>query len=155
VRGGHTEIWTDASVDFPNGLAVTPDGRELWVLESTPGCLVAFDIGADGRAGPRRVLADLAGHVPDGIAFARDGSVLIACYRPDIVLRWSPGGRPEVVGEDPEGTVLAAPTNCAFVGPERRTVAVPNIGRWHVTRFEVPGLVGEALFYPTREQLGE
>jgi gluconolactonase len=155
VRDGETRMWTDASVDFPNGLAVTPDGSQLWVLESTPGRLVAFDIEADGGAGERRVLAELPGCVPDGIAFAADGSILIACYRPDAVFRWRAGTELQVVAEDPEGTVLAAPTNCAFVGPDRDIILVPNIGRWHVTRFSVPGLVGAPLFYPTRHDLGE
>lgn len=155
VRGGLTRVWTSESLDFPNGLALTPDGQELWVLESTPGRLVAFDIGPDGAAGPRRVLAELPGTVPDGIAFATDGSVLIACYRPDVVYRWRADLGLEVVAEDPEGTVLAAPTNCAFVGPDLDVVAVPNIGRWHVSRFRVPGLAGVPLFYPTAAQLGE
>lgn len=155
VRHGETRLWTDETVDFPNGLAVTPDGAELWVLESTPGRLVAFDIRPDGRAGPRRLLAELPGTVPDGIAFATDGSILIACYRPDMVLCWHAGEGLQVVGEDPEGTILAAPTNCAFVGPELDTILVPNIGRWHVTRFRVPGLSGVPLFYPTRDELGE
>jgi sugar lactone lactonase YvrE len=101
-----------------------------------------------------RVLLDLTGHVPDGIAFAGDGSILITCYRPDVVLRWQPGSRPEVVAEDPEGTVLAAPTNCAFIGPDLATVAVPNIGRWHITRFTIPGVTGAPLFYPTSDELG-
>jgi gluconolactonase len=154
VRRGRTSLWTDECVEFPNGLAVTPDGGELWVLESTPGRLVAFDIRSDGSAGPMRVLLDLTGHVPDGIAFAGDGSILITCYRPDVVLRWQPGSRPEVVAEDPEGTVLAAPTNCAFIGPDLATVAVPNIGRWHITRFTIPGVTGAPLFYPTSDELG-
>jgi sugar lactone lactonase YvrE len=101
------------------------------------------------------VLAELPGTVPDGIAFASDGSILIACYRPDVVLRWRADTGLETVAEDPEGTVLAAPTNCAFVGPALETVAVPNIGRWHVTRFRVPGLSGVPLSYPTADQLGE
>lgn len=155
VRDGQTDIWTTESVRFPNGLAVTLDGRELWVLESTPGRLVAFDIGDDGSAGPRRVLAELPGSVPDGIAFATDGSILIACYRPDAIYRWRADLGLELVGEDPEGTVLAAPTNCAFAGPDLGTVVVPNIGRWHATRFVVPGLTGVPLSYPTSEQLGE
>jgi gluconolactonase len=155
VRGGRASVWTAESVDFPNGLTVTPDGAELWVLESTPGRLVAFDIRADGSAGPRRVLAELPGTVPDGIAFATDGSILIACYRPDVVYRWRADLGLEVVAEDPEGTVLAAPTNCAFVGPDLDIVAVPNIGRWHVSRFRVPGLIGVPLFYPNSAQLGE
>ena len=101
------------------------------------------------------VLAELPGTVPDGIAFATDGSVVIACYRPDVVYRWRADLGLEVLAEDPEGTVIAAPTNCAFTGPALATIVVPNIGRWHATRFRVPGLVGVPLFYPTAEQLGE
>jgi gluconolactonase len=155
VRPGRSAtVWSTESADFPNGLAVTPDGSEVWVLESTPGCLVSFGIRADGSAGPRRVVAQLPGTVPDGIAFATDGSVVIACYRPDAVFRWSPAAGLEVLGHDPEGTVLAAPTNCVFTGPDRDLICVPNLGRWHVTRFRVPGLAGVPLFYPTRDQLG-
>jgi gluconolactonase len=154
VREGRASAWSAESVDFPNGLAVSPDGRELWVLESTPGRLVAFDIRADGSPGPRRLVSDLSGTVPDGIAFAADGSVVIACYRPDIILQRTADGSVLTLGHDPEGTVLAAPTNCVFMGEGLRVIAVPNIGRWHVTRFTVPGLAGVPLFYPTREQLG-
>ena len=60
----------------------------------------------------------------------------------------------EVLGHDPEGTVLAAPTNVVFAGPDRGDIVVPNIGRWHVTRFRVEGLTGVPLFLPTREQIG-
>jgi gluconolactonase len=154
VRRGVTSVWTRESLDFPNGLAVSPDGRELWVLESTPGALVAFDLRPDGSAGPRRVVADLAGTVPDGIAFATDGSVVIAFYRPDAVWRRRADGAIKVLGHDPEGTVLAAPTNVVFAGPDRGDIVVPNIGRWHVTRFRVDGLTGVPLFHPTREQIG-
>jgi gluconolactonase len=155
VKEGRTTVWTAEPVDFPNGLAVTPDGRELWVLESTPARLVAFDIEDDGSAGSRRVLTELPGTVPDGIAFATDGSVLIACYRPDNIYRWHPKAGLEDVAQDPEGTVLAAPTNCAFVGPDLATVMVPNLGRWHVTRFSIPGIVGVPLNHPTAAILGE
>lgn len=151
---GRTELFTAATVDFPNGLAVTPDGRELWVLESTPGRLVRFEIRPDGMAGERRVVADLPGTVPDGIAFAIDGSAVIACYRPDIVFRWRPDGPAELLASDPEGTALAAPTNAAFFGPDLAELAVPNIGRRHVTTFRVPGLRGVPLNYPDTERLG-
>ena len=154
ARGARREVWTRESIDFPNGLAVSPDGRELWVLESTPGRLVRFAIRPDGTAGRREVLVELPGTVPDGIAFATDGSVVIACYRPDVVLRWRADLGVQVLASDPEGTALAAPTNCVFHGPGLASIAVPNIGRWHVTRFRVPGLSGVPLFYPTDEQLG-
>jgi gluconolactonase len=154
VRRGVTTLWTSESRDFPNGLALGPDGRELFVLESTPGALVAYAIRDDGTAGPRRMVVSLEGTVPDGIAFAADGSAIIACYRPDVVLRWVEGQGVEVIANDPEGVFLAAPTNCVFSGPDLGTIVVPNIGRWHMTRFSVPGLVGIPLSYPTRDQLG-
>jgi gluconolactonase len=151
---GRTELFSNESTDFPNGMAVSPDGRELWVLESTPGCLIRIAIGTSGRAGRRLVVAELPGTVPDGIAFADDGSALIACYRPDIVFRWHPAGPPELLAADPEGTVIAAPTNVAFHGPDLESIAVPNIGRWHVTTFRVPGLRGVPLWYPAATDLG-
>ncbi len=150
-----TQVWPADAADFPNGLAVTPDGRELWVLESTPGRMVAFDIGPDGSPGPRRVIADFPGAVPDGLAFTRDGGVVIACYRPDTLYRWSPSGGLQVIGEDPEGTVLAAPTNVTFTGGDLDILLVPNIGRWHVTRLRVPGMHGVPLFFPDRTLLGD
>jgi len=117
--------------------------------------MVAFDIRPDGSAGPRRVLLDLAGSVPDGLAFATDGSVVIACYRPDVLYRWRSDLGLQVLAEDPEGTAIAAPTNVVFAGPQRDTILVPNIGRWHVTRFRAPGLTGVPLSYPTRELIGD
>lgn len=151
---GRTETWTTDSRDFPNGLAVTPDGSELWVLESTPGRLVSFSIRPDGTAGRRAVVADLEGHVPDGIAFASDGSAVIACYRPDVILQWLPGGQMRKLAEDPEGTALAAPTNVVFHGRDLDRISVPNIGRWHVTTFRLEGLRGVPLVYPPADQLG-
>jgi len=150
-----TAVWTHESPDFPNGLALSPDGSELWVLESTPGAVVAYDIGLDGAAGPRRVVADMTGTVPDGLAFATDGSVVIACYRPDVVYRWRSDLGLQVLAEDPEGTAIAAPTNVLFAGADRDTILVPNIGRWHVSRFRVPGLIGTPLFYPSATTLGD
>jgi gluconolactonase len=154
VRRGKAEVWTSESVDFPNGLAVSPDGTELWVLESTPGRLVKFAIRSDGSAGPREVVVELTGTVPDGIAFTTDGSAVIPCYRPDVVLRWRRDLGVQVLAIDPEGVFLAAPTNCAFTGPDRSTIVLPNIGRWHVTRFTAPGLQGVPLNYPTAGQIG-
>ncbi len=145
---GRTELWSEESRDFPNGLAVSPDGKSLYALESTPGRLVQFAIRADGTAGHPSVLADLPGIVPDGVAVAADSSLIIACYRPDAVLRWRSDIGLQVVAHDPEGTALAAPTNCAFFGPDFGTVAVPNLGRWHVTRFRIPDVRGTPLFYP-------
>ena len=151
--GGRPELWSEASHDQPNGLAVSPDGTRLYVLESYPGALVSLAIRADGSAGPRELLCDLDPAVPDGVALATDGSLFIACYRPDAIYRWSASGGLQTFAEDPRGVVLAAPTNIVLTGPGRDQLVVPNIGRWHLTRMPA-GVAGEPLHYPTVEQLG-
>jgi gluconolactonase len=146
--GGATEVWSEAPRDFPNGMCLAPDGSRLYVLESTPGALVELELRPDGSAGPRRLVTELAGTVPDGIVPTTDGSLVVSCYRPDVVLRWRADLGVRVLASDPEGTALAAPTNVVFTGPELETIVVPNIGRWHLTRFRVEGLRGVPPRYP-------
>lgn len=152
--GGSAEVWTEACRDFPNGMAVSADGASLYVLESTPGRLVEVSIEADGSAGERRVLCELPGTVPDGVAVCADGSLVIACYRPDVIYRWSPDHGLQELAGDPEGTAIAAPTNVVFMGDGLTRMVVPNLGRWHLTAFSYEGLAGVPLHYPTKEQLG-
>lgn len=151
--GGRAEVWSEQSSAFPNGLAVSPDGATLYVLESYPGALVEIEIEADGGAGPRRPLLDLDPAVPDGVALAADGSMFISCYRPDAIYHWSEEGGLRTFAEDPRGTILAAPTNVVFTGPRCDQLVVPNIGRWHLSRMPA-GCTGERLHYPTAAQLG-
>ncbi len=61
-------------VAFPNGMAVTPDNSTLIVAESYGRRVTAFDIAADGSLSDRRVWADLADGVPDGICLDADGA---------------------------------------------------------------------------------
>ncbi|GAA3339008.1 SMP-30/gluconolactonase/LRE family protein [Amorphoplanes nipponensis] len=65
-------------VRFPNGMAVTADGRTLIVAESYAGRLTAFTIAADGSLGERRVWAELGSGVPDGICIDAQGAVWYA-----------------------------------------------------------------------------
>jgi len=151
--GGLTEVWSEQSVNFPNGLAVAPDGSRVFVVESTPdAAIVEIPIEPDGSAGPRRILCELGLAVPDGIAVASDGSLIVACYRPDVIYRWHEDDGLEILAGDPQGVVLAAPTNVAFRGEGLRELIVPNLGRWHLTRGEM-GISGTPLFYPTSAQL--
>ena len=151
--GAGAEVWTEECRAFPNGCCLSPDGARLYVVESVPGTIVEVAIETSGRAGRRRVLCDLGVAVPDGIACATDGSLIVACYRPDVVYRWHPQDGLSILAADPRGTVLAAPTNVAFSGPDLETLVVPNLGRWHLTRGRL-GVAGVPLNYPTRDQLG-
>ncbi len=132
---------------FTNGLAVTPDGRELWVAESFHPRVSRYDlVSGDGRA---ETVVELPGTVPDGLAFTAGGGVLISLYRPDRILHLDASGALEVVADDPQGTLIAAPTNVCFVGDGLDRVVSTNLGRWHLTLSEL-GLVGVPLHRPSR-----
>ena len=68
-------------------------------------------------------------------------------YRPDVIYRRTPDGQVDILAEDFEGTLIAAPTNIAFCGRDRDFLLGANIGRWHITRYEV-GVSGHPLNYP-------
>lgn len=151
--GAPAQVWTEEAKAFPNGCAIAPDGSRLFVVESYPSAIVEVPIEPDGSAGPRRVLQELGTIVPDGVAVTAEGALVVPCYRPDAILTWSSQAGLSVLASDPRGTVLAAPTNVVFTGPDLGTLVVPNLGRWHLTRGAL-GIHGTQLPYPTRRQLG-
>jgi sugar lactone lactonase YvrE len=131
---------------FPNGAVITPDGRTLVVAESLGARLTAFDVEPDGRLVRRRVWAELAGAVPDGICLDAEGAIWVA----------SPASR-ELVRVREGGAVARRirtethPIACMLGGPERRTLFVCTAtafepaetgscqGRIEAAEVEVPG----------------
>ncbi len=143
---GTAEVMSRALPRFPNGCAVTPDGRHLWVVESLGPTVSRFDL-RDG--GAPELLVTLHGHVPDGLALTEGGGCLITNYRPDRIYHLDASGRLEVVAQDPHGTLIAAPTNVCFVGERLDRAVSANLGRWHLTLLDL-GLTGVPLHYPER-----
>ena len=143
---GEIEVFSEQLNRFPNGCAVSPDGRWLWVIESLGATVNRFDL---QLGGPPEIIVRLHGHVPDGLAFTDSGGVLISCYRPDRIYLLDADGDLSVVGQDPHGTILAAPTNVCFVGEELDRVVSANLGRWHLTWLDL-GLKGVPLHRPER-----
>lgn len=78
---------------FPNGMAVTADGRTLIVAESYRNRLTAFDIDASGGLSARRVWAELGDGVPDGICIDADGAVWYADVPNKRCVRVAEGGQ--------------------------------------------------------------
>jgi hypothetical protein len=85
--------------------------------------------------------------VPDGIAVAEDGSLLVACYRPDALLHVDLDRRVTTLVEDRHGQTLGAPANVCWVGEGLDRVVTSNLGRWHVAIGDV-GLHGLSLPRP-------
>lgn len=140
---GELEPFSDALPHFPNGCAVTADGRYLWIVESRVPTVNRFDL----RTGDVEEVTRLPGTVPDGVAFTVEGGLVVACYRPDRIVHVDETGAVEIVAEDPQGTLLGAPTNIAFAGVELERLVCANLGRWHLALVD-SGLRGVPLHYP-------
>ena len=105
-------------LEFPNGMALTPDGTTLIVAESTGRRLTAFDVADDGMLGGRRVFADGLDGPPDGICLDDDGGVWGGMTLAHQFERIVEGGEVTDRIDIGERTAIA----CALGGPEGRTL---------------------------------
>ena len=78
--------------NFPNGMAISADGRTLVCAESWGRRLTAFEIAENGTLRHRRVWADLAGP-PDGLCFDAERAIWYADVPNACCRRVSEGGR--------------------------------------------------------------
>lgn len=146
---GQATVIDTVCSQFPNGCALSADGRYLYLAMSLNEPRVArFRVEAGRKVGPVETVALLPRTVPDGLAFCNDGSLLVSCYRPDAIYRVMPDGAITVVMEDYEGTLLSAPTNVCFAGSDLSVLLWANLGRWHLGRNGYTGLRGAGVFYP-------
>lgn len=135
---------------FPNGMAITPDGRTLIVAETVAHRLTAFDTAEDGSLSHRRVWAQVDAR-PDGICLDAEGCVWMASPRePRAFLRIAEGG--EVL--DRIDLADRSAYACALGGVDRRTLFLLEAfasrpadgtggrsnGRIRMVEVEVPGV---------------
>ena len=146
--GGEAEVWDRRPKEFPNGLCMGPGGEDVYVAMSVnPPRVDRIRIEADGSPGRIETVAEFPGTVPDGVAFDVEGNLYVSMYRPDVIYRRTPDGQIDILAEDFEGTLMAAPTNIAFCGRNRDVLLSTNLGRWHITRYDA-GVAGHPLNYP-------
>jgi sugar lactone lactonase YvrE len=135
-------------IQFPNGMAITPDNRTLIIAESFAGRLTAFDIDPDGGLSGRRVFAEGLG--PDGICLDAEGAVWVgtADY---AVVRVAEGGE---VLQRVELAENRAPFALMLGGPDRRTLFImtaewrPADGLANLQRLATGPCTGEILTLP-------
>ncbi len=138
---GTGQIWrvrTDGTAEVcvphlgtTNGIAVSPDGRTLYVDESVQRDVLAFDILPDGGLANRRPLLQFATAGLDGMRCDVRGNLHIARYDAGTVVVASPAG--EILHE--VRLRGRRPTNVAFGGPDGRTVYVTLQDRGAVEAF--------------------
>ncbi|WP_371502008.1 SMP-30/gluconolactonase/LRE family protein [Kitasatospora sp. NBC_00374] len=104
-------------LEFPNGMAITPDGSTLIVAESYGGRLTAFDVRPDGGLANRRVWAAVEGAAPDGICLDAEGAVWYADVPDRCCVRVREGGAVLARIELDRGCF-----SCALGGEDGRTL---------------------------------
>ncbi|MFA7596409.1 MAG: SMP-30/gluconolactonase/LRE family protein [Novosphingobium sp.] len=119
---------------FPNGIAISADGRRLIVAESFGYRLNAFDIAPDGSLSNQRIFADFGddeNNVLDGLCIDAEGAVWVAMPFAGEFRRVLDGGTvTDVVKPTGKGTYCV---DCVLGGDDGRTlfllVADTNVER--------------------------
>ena len=135
---GEGAIWSAGPTRFANGMAMAPDRKGLYVVEShVPG--VSYVPHRAGWLGRRRSAASypMCRTSPTASPSRADGTLYISCYEPSRIYRLKPGGTLELLIEDRKATTIAHPTNIALKGNKMYTA---NLGRWHITEIDLSGL---------------
>ncbi|GBD37025.1 Gluconolactonase [bacterium HR36] len=144
--GKVTQLITD--VQKPNGVAISPDGKTLYVADNNSAAggarlLLAYPLHADGSVGPRRVLYDFKNERGiDGMCLDEQGNILAAAGAGDKagIYVFSPQGKILTFLRTPE-----TPTNCTFGGPDRKTLYITAGKSLYRIRTSVRGY---AVYWP-------
>ena len=106
-----------------NGLGWSPDGRTMYLADSGPRTVQAFDFDGDrGAISNGRVLVALAEEAgtPDGLTVDADGDLWVAIWGAGQVRRYAATGELRQTLDVP----AAQSTSCAFGGPGLHTLYV-------------------------------
>ncbi len=127
VADGHVARIAEG-LAFPNGLAVSPDQRQLCVAETQKHRLWILDLAATQPA-PQRVFIDFpqsdsgeirgGPYVPDGMVYDEQGRLFVAMYGGGVINVVDPAGK--LIRQYDAGGTHA--TNCHFYGEELFTTA--------------------------------
>lgn len=151
--GKVTRALTQPQIERPNGVALSPDERTLYVVDS---CAIvggnrkiwAFDLAADGGLSNQRLIFDFApGRGGDGMAVDAQGHLYIAAgiarpRGPHETADVPPG----IYVLSPDGTLqgrIPVPedvlTNCTFGGADLRTLYITAGRTLYQVRVATPG----------------
>lgn len=145
--GGETKAVNAEPLQFANGMALSPDSTDLFVVLSTLPGVGKARILEDGQLGPMEQVVQIPQTVPDGVAFDEQGNLYISCYTPDRIYRLTPAGELAILAEDWQSVVLSSPANVAFCGAGLSTLVVSSLSRWHLTKCQMP-IPGSPVSYP-------
>jgi sugar lactone lactonase YvrE len=112
---GETRVVAEG-LDFPNGIALTGDGKTLIVAESRADRLAEYSVAKDGSLTFVRRFGKIG--EPDGICLDREGAVWVAAFKEDAFVRLSRDGKELARIETPGRRAVA----CVLGGDDGRTL---------------------------------
>ncbi|QEI04496.1 SMP-30/gluconolactonase/LRE family protein [Pigmentiphaga aceris] len=128
------------NIPSPNGVALSPDGKVLYLAVTRGNCVWRVPLLPDGSvAKVSQFFTSYGPSGPDGLAVDTQGRLLVA--NPGLGYVWVLNQRAEPV-EVLRGPAGASTTNVAFGGEDRRTLYVTDSTHGHILRatLDVPGL---------------
>jgi gluconolactonase len=136
--------YVTAAMGYLNGLALSRDGREMFVVESDTDSVLRLRIYHDTSVGLPEVYARECGRFPDGLTLDAEGNLYVCCYASDEIWRIAPTGEKTLFAWDRWAIKLGSPTNMAFGGENFDELYVANLARTTITRAKI-GRRGQAL----------
>ncbi len=116
----------------PNGVALAPDGRTLYVTNSDERNVRAYDLDKNGAASNERILISGIEGVPDGICVDEKGDLYVAANRMEA---FTAEGKPlgQIILEE-------TPSNCSFGDPDLGSLYVTARTSLYRVRLNVKGI---------------
>jgi gluconolactonase len=151
--GSLHQILSEPDIEKPNGIVISPDDKTLYLIEAHPDegrarMIRAYDLQPDGSVTNMRVFHDFyPGRSGDGMTIDSQGNLYVAAGLHNLrgtsetldtrcgVHVFSPDGQLKEFVPIPEDTV----TNCAFGGPDWKTLYVTAGKTLLQIRFDVEG----------------
>lgn len=125
-----------ANVPSPNGVALSPDERVLYLAVTRGNCVWRVPLLPDGSvAKVGQFFTSYGPSGPDGLAVDAEGRLLVA--NPGLGYVWVLNGRAEPV-EVLRGAPGSSTTNLAFGGEDRRTLYVTDSTHGRILRAGMP-----------------
>jgi len=117
----------------PNGIAISPSGRVLYVTNSDERNVRAYDLDHNGAASNERVVVSHIEGIPDGIRVDEKGNLYVAAAKLEV---YTPDGKP--LGAIP---MQETPSNCAFGDPDLGSLYITARTSVYKVRLNVKGSV--------------
>lgn len=117
----------------PNGVALSPDEKTLYVVDTEDELVRSFPVKPDGALGPPTIFVPATGGMGDGMAVDDAGNLYVTTTAGVRV--YQPNGALRGIIAVPE-----VPSNCTFGGPDRTTLYITARASLYRVTLRVPGL---------------